>query len=237
MANTTQHGQWLQLEQWFSESELRAVSYDQVRYAIDQKTKPLGALGQIEIIAAHLALLQDTLTPSIATSRTIVFGADHGIADEGVSAFPADVTAQMMANFAAGGAAVCVLSAANDVQVEVVDVGVNNDLSALTEIVHAKVATGTHNFAKLAAMNPDELVKSVEVGREAIRRAILDKVDCIGLGEMGIANTSSASAIIAMLLSLPASDITGRGTGIDDVALQHKCKVIQSAIELHQTHC
>lgn len=231
-----QINQWTQLEDWFS-SPANAISFNQVRNAIDQKTKPPGSLGQLEIVAAHLALLQDSLTPSLEKGRIIVFGADHGIANEGVSAYPSEVTAQMMGNFAGGGAAVCVLGAAAGVNIEAIDVGVNSDIGDMPDIVHAKVANGTSNFAQQAAMSQQQLNASLDVGRQAVQRAREANVDCVGLGEMGIANTSSASAIIAMLLNLPAMDVTGRGTGIDDDAVLHKTQVIQRAIELHQPEC
>jgi len=194
-------------------------------------------LGQLVLIAAQLALLQNSLTPSINNARIIVFGADHGVACEGVSAFPSEVTAQMMANFANGGAAVSVLSAANSIEVEVVDAGVKCDLTHLASVVHAKVALGTANFSNTPAMTPSQLQSALDVGKQAVMRAKGNNIDCIGLGEMGIANTSSASAIIALLMNLPAADVTGRGTGVDDKALQHKCSVIQNAIHLHRAQC
>lgn len=205
-----------------------------MRTAIDQKTKPPGSLGQLELTAAQLALLQNSLSPAIDHGRIVVFGADHGIAEEGVSAYPSEVTAQMMANFAHGGAAVCALSSVTSMDVEVVDVGVNNDLSHLPTIVHAKVAQGTNNFAKTSAMSTVQTEAAIEAGRHSIARAIADNKQCVGLGEMGIANTSSASAIIGLLLNLSAQSVTGRGTGVDDAALSHKTEVIQTAIDKHK---
>lgn len=143
----------------------------------------------------------------------------------------------MMANFANGGAAVCVLCAANGIHVEVVDAGVKNDLTELPNIVHAKVAYGTHNFSNTAAMNSAQLQTALDVGKQAVSRAKSDNMDCIGLGEMGIANTSSASAISALLLNLSVIDATGRGTGVDDDTLQHKRSVIQNAVDLHRSSC
>lgn len=170
-------------------------------------------------------------------ARVIVFGADHGIADEGVSAFPAEVTTQMMANFANGGAAVCVLAAANAIDVEVVDVGVKNDLKHLSQVIHAKVAHGTNNFLTMPAMDTAQRDAALEAGRQSVVRACEENYHCIGLGEMGIANTSSASAIIALLLDVSAQSVTGRGTGVDDAALTRKAQVIQQSIDLHRIHC
>jgi len=233
---TTQAEQWQQLNRWFANSSV-AVKCNDVQIAIDQKTKPQGSLGQLELVAAQIALLQDSLTPKLEKSKVIVFGADHGIADEGVSAFPSEVTAQMMANFSQGGAAVSVLAAANAVDVEVVDVGVKCDLKHLPGIVHNKVANGTCNFSKKPAMDIAQRDVAIEAGRQSVTRARKQHYDSIGFGEMGIANTSSASAIIALLLDLPAQRVTGLGTGVDDTALTHKSEVIQSAIDLHRAHC
>ena len=163
--------------------------------AIDTKTKPLGALGYLEECAIRLSLLQQTLAPDLSRVRVCVFGADHGVSDEGVSAYPRAVTAQMMQNFSAGGAAINVLSKANDVEIEVVDVGVDADLGGLTHLRHAKVRHGSRNFAVQAAMTVDELNEALEAGAAAVRRAVADGMGAIGLGEMGISNTTSAGSI------------------------------------------
>lgn len=208
-----------------------------MREAIDQKTKPTGSLGQLELIAAQLALLQNTMTPTVDKARIVVFGSDHGIADEGVSAYPSEVTAQMMENFTTGGAAVSVISKLNGIEVEVIDAGVKNDLTHLTSVVHAKIAAGTSNFSISPAMSANQLQLALDIGKHAVQRAQTSHIDCIGLGEMGIANTSSASAIIALLLGASVKEATGRGTGIDDKALLHKRRIIQDAINLHCSKC
>lgn len=142
-----------------------------------------------------------------------------------------------MSNFAEGGAAVSVLAASNAMDVEVVDVGVNSDLGNLQNVMHAKVAMGTSNFSKMPAMTAEQRDAAIEVGRKSVTRARKANCSCVGLGEMGIANTSSASAIIALLLKLSAPAVTGRGTGVDDAALMHKSDVIQNAINLHRPNC
>lgn len=232
----TQAEQWQQLNRWFANSSL-AVNCNDVQTAIDQKTKPQGSLGQLELVAAQIALLQQSLTPILDKSRVIVFGADHGVAAEGVSAFPVEVTAQMMENFSNGGAAVSVLAAVNSVDVEVVDVGVKSDLGHLPKIIHNKIANGTCNFSKKPAMVIAQRDAAIEAGRQSVTRARKEHYNSIGLGEMGIANTSSASAIIALLLDVSAHSVTGRGTGVDDAALTHKSEVIQNAIDLHRAQC
>ena len=203
----------------------------QARDAIDNKTKPPGSLGELEALAVQLACVQDTLQPVIDPARLLVFGADHGVAAEGVSAYPAEVTAQMMANFAAQGAAVCVLAKAAQASVEVIDVGVNADLSRLQEIVHAKVAMGTANLASEDAMTHEQLDAAMQAGREAVVRAARDEVRCIGLGEMGIGNTTSAAIITGLLCKSSPSEVTGRGTGLDEDQLSVKIGVVAEAMK------
>lgn len=198
--------------------------------AIDNKTKPPGSLGQLEAIAVQLATVQNTLSPAVDPARVIVFGADHGVTDEGVSAFPAEVTIQMMANFAAGGAAVCVLSASANASLEVIDVGVNGDLSQFPSIVQQKVAMGTRNLAKSAAMSHEELDSALQVGREAVVRAAKEGMRCIALGEMGIGNTTSAAILTGLMCTPDAALVTGRGTGLSDEQMPVKQRVVAAAI-------
>ena len=237
--NDSLSSQWLKLACWFETTDTTKdrLSIDTVRTALDQKTKPPGSLGQLELLSAQLALLQNNLTPRVDPARVIVFGGDHGITREGISAYPAQVTAQMMRNFAEGGAAVCVLSAANSVEVEVVDVGVDADLSSLKSIVHAKIACGSKNFNAEPAMKIDECNAAMAVGAAAIDRAANSGIHCVGLGEMGIGNTSSAAALIAMSLDLSAADVCGRGTGIDDETFERKIATVHQAVQLHSPEC
>lgn len=202
--------------------------------AIDNKTKPPGSLGQLESVAVQLATIQKTLKPVVDPARVIVFGADHGVTEEGVSAFPAEVTVQMMANFAAGGAAVCVLSKSANASLEVIDVGVNGDLSAFSAIVQQKVTMGTANLAKGAAMTHEQLDSALQVGREAIVRAADQGVQCVGLGEMGIGNTTSAAILTGLLCAQnadAAADVTGRGTGLSDEQMPVKQRVVAEAMQ------
>jgi len=194
--------------------------------AIDNKTKPPGSLGLIEQLAVQLASIQQTLQPCIDPARIIIFGADHGVAIEGVSAFPSEVTQQMMANFAAGGAAVCVLGKSAGASVEAIDVGVDGDLTGLTTIVHSKVAPGTANFSKEAAMTHEQLDAALQVGREAIVRAVKEDIRCVGLGEMGIGNTTSAAILTGLLCDSTPATVTGRGTGLDDEQLSAKQVIV-----------
>lgn len=211
----------------------RAALRRSARAAVDAKTKPPGALGRIEELAIELAVIQRTLRPSVDPARLIVFGADHGVAAEGVSAYPAAVTAQMMANLAQGGAAACVFTRALDVSLEVVDVGVAADLSALRGIVHAKVRPGTANLATGPAMTSLDLAAAMEVGRAAARRAAQDDCRALALGEMGIANTTAAAALASALTGAAPEITVGRGTGIDDLILAGKRRIVSRALALH----
>jgi nicotinate-nucleotide--dimethylbenzimidazole phosphoribosyltransferase len=201
--------------------------------AIDAKTKPLGALGRLEEIAVRLSLLQQTLTPSADRACICVFGADHGIADEGVSAYPRAVTAEMMKNFERGGAAINVIARANAIDVEVVDAGVDADLSALTGIRHAKVRNGSRNFAVEPAMTESEFADALAVGAASVERAARRGFNVVGFGEMGIGNTTSASAVLSALTSHSSAKTVGRGTGVSDEALARKRAVVDSALSTH----
>jgi nicotinate-nucleotide--dimethylbenzimidazole phosphoribosyltransferase len=216
------------------------------RAAMDEKTKPIGALGHLESIAVRLAVLQGTLAPDVSRARVVVFAADHGVAADGVSAYPPRVTAEMMRNFARGGAAVCVLARANALEVEVVDVGVDADLAAEvdalagaagTRIVHAKVRRGSRNLRLEPAMTRVECDAALEVGRAAVRCAAADGVRALGLGEMGIGNTTAAAALLCALTGLRPEDAVGRGTGIDDAGLRRKRGVVHGALARHAAAC
>jgi nicotinate-nucleotide--dimethylbenzimidazole phosphoribosyltransferase len=210
-----------------SEATRRAAQAQQI---LDGKTKPLGALGQLETLGVQLCVIQNTLTPSIDPVRALIFGADHGVAAEGVSLFPAEVTAQMMANFASGGAAICVLTRSFGVQCEVLDVGVNADLSGLAGIVHAKVARGSGNLRRSPALTPEHLVQAMGVGAQAAVRAFKSGIKTLVLGEMGIGNTTSAAALICAYTGASPSEVVGAGTGVSGAALALKTTVVAEAL-------
>jgi len=196
-------------------------------------TKPPGSLGLLEEIAMRLAAMQKTETPSIERIWVSVFAADHGIAAESVSAFPQIVTTEMVKNFVRGGAAVNVLSRFVDAQFEVIDVGLLQAVDLAT-LVADRAANGTANFAKQAAMTDAELNIALTAGKSAVKRALEYNSQLFIGGEMGIANTCSASAIAIALTGLPIDQLTGAGTGLDDKAIQHKSQVIKNALTLHQ---
>ena len=202
---------------------------------IDNKTKPLGSLGRLEDVAVRMSLLQRTLTPAISRKSLVVFAADHGVALEGVSAFPAEVTPQMVLNFLSGGAAINVLCRQQDIKLRVADMGVNADFAPHAWLIDAKVRKGSRNFLTERALSTTELEKALENGIKVWEDQVsADKPDIVAVGEMGIGNTSSASAIIACACGLQPEAVTGRGTGIDDARLQHKIGVIRRALELHK---
>jgi nicotinate-nucleotide--dimethylbenzimidazole phosphoribosyltransferase len=182
-----------------------------------QLTKPPGSLGKLESIAVRLAAIQRTERPISLGRRVVVCAANHGVTAEGVSPYPAEVTAQMVANFSAGGAAINALARAAQAEVVVVDAGVSR---------------GTRNFAREAAMSDDEMRDALELGRAAARSA--EGVALLGLGEMGIGNTTAASAISSALTGLTPSQVTGKGTGLDEAGRRHKAEVIERALALHR---
>ncbi|MEP6620889.1 MAG: nicotinate-nucleotide--dimethylbenzimidazole phosphoribosyltransferase [bacterium] len=210
------------------------VTVEAAQAAIDAKTKPVGALGGIETLAIRLAVLQNTLTPSIEHARVCVFGADHGIALEGVSAYPRSVTAEMMRTFARGRAAINVLARSGGMSVEVIDVGVDADLSELAELRHARVRRGSRNMLNEPAMAEEEFRAALEVGRAAAKRAAHDGIHALGLGEMGIGNTASAAAVLSGLTGLSVEQTVGRGTGVDDAGLARKQSIVERAIVRHR---
>lgn len=199
--------------------------------ALDQKTKPPGSLGLLEHTAAQISAIQRTLTPTTDTAITIIFAADHGVAAEGVSAYPREVTKQMLLNFASGGAAINTICNAHNIELEVIDTGVMGD--PVEGVLNYKVAQGTANFLKSPAMTKSQLDQALSIGHEAVSRANDRGINLIALGEMGIGNTTSAAAIVAAVCNVESAVTVGRGTGIDDVVLKHKADVVKKALEKH----
>lgn len=199
-------------------------------------TKPLGALGQLETIAIRLAAMQGHVCPQLTRPWISIFAADHGIATEGVSAFPQEVTLQMVANFTTGGAAICVLSQQIGAQFEVVDVGIGADTTLLNNVIQAKTTQGTANFLHQAAMSAESLAVAMAAGQSAVNRALAKQADCFIAGEMGIANTTSASALACAFLQTRASDMAGAGTGISTATIRHKAQLIEQALAHHHAY-
>ncbi|MBI2307995.1 MAG: nicotinate-nucleotide--dimethylbenzimidazole phosphoribosyltransferase [Rhodocyclales bacterium] len=203
-----------------------------LQHKIDNKTKPLGALGELERLALKVGLVQQTLTPRLDNPQMIVFAGDHGAARAGVSAFPQDVTWQMVENFLAGGAAINVFARANGLGLTVVDAGVAHDFGADCEqrgLVDAKVAPGTRNYIEEPAMTPAERDSAVARGAALARELAASGCKVLGFGEMGIGNTAAASLITHHLTATPLADCIGRGTGLDDPGLARKRELLARA--------
>lgn len=198
-----------------------------------QLTKPPGSLGRLEQLAIRLAGMQGVKRPSIERPFITIFAGDHGIADENVSAFPQAVTAEMVRNFARGGAAISVLARENHAQLEVINTGTVSEIEPLEGVLDLRVAAGTANFANQAAMSEEQLARALEIGRNSVVHAQEQGAQLYIAGEMGIANTSAATALSCSLLSLPAEQLCGPGTGLDNDGIKHKVKVINAALALH----
>lgn len=207
----------------------------EARAKMDEKTKPLGALGKLEPLAVRLSRIQGSLNPEIKSKALFVFAGDHGVTEEGVSAFPAEVTGQMVENFLNGGAAINVLCRHHDIRMKVVDMGVRKTFSPHPLLIRSKVAKGTRNMALEPAMTRAQALQALKAGMDAFL-SLHDKtpVQIVGLGEMGIGNTTSASAIISAVTGLEPGRTTGRGTGVDDQGLSHKTEVIERVLNLHR---
>ena len=201
-----------------------------VQHRIDHKTKPLGALGRLEALGLQLALIQGRDAPALHAPQLVVFAADHGIAAQGVSAYPQAVTVQMVANMLAGGAAVSVLARQHGLALTVVVCGVAADLAPQPGLVVAKVRAGTADSSLGAAMSAAECVAAMAHGARLLHGL---PGNVLLLGEMGIANTSAAALLMARLTGLPIAQCTGRGTGLSDAGLAHKCAVLQGVLALH----
>ncbi len=215
------------------------IAAPDVRYyqqALDrqaQLTKPPGSLGLLEDCAVRLAAMQRREQPRLEKVHVSVFAADHGIAEEGVSAFPQVVTMEMVKNFAAGGAAVNVLARHIAAHFEVVDVGLLQALD-LPNIISHRAGAGTANFKRTAAMNDAQLTIAFAAGHAAVERALVNEADLFIGGEMGIANTTSASALAAASLRIPAAEMTGAGTGLNAGQIECKAGIIDAALQYHQ---
>lgn len=217
---------------------IRPVS-DDVRAAavskMDNKTKPLGSLGILETLALRISLIQNTLNPRVDNKAIMVFAGDHGIVEEGVSAYPASVTGEMVRNFLDGGAAINVLCRQFGIDISIVDMGVNADFSPHPQLFHKKVRKGTRNFSLEEAMTPEEAKEAVSNGMEVFfNKYTINKIDMVGLGDMGIGNTTSASAIICAVTGITPIQATGRGTGLDDKGMERKARIIENALNFHK---
>jgi nicotinate-nucleotide--dimethylbenzimidazole phosphoribosyltransferase len=201
---------------------------------LDNLTKPLGSLGRLEEFARQLVAITEQEQPSIAKKAIFTFAGDHGVTEEGVSAFPKEVTQQMVLNFLRGGAAINVLARHAGAEVAVVDIGVDCDFGAVEGLLRKKVVRGTKNFLKGPALTREEAVRCIEVGIELANDYSAQGYSLFGTGEMGIGNTTPSSAIVSVMTGIPVAEVTGRGTGISNAALDNKIRVIESGIALNK---
>ena len=206
------------------------------RKHLDNLAIPQGSLGELLDLAEQLAAIKESLKPSVRNKAVVTMAADHGVVEEGVSAFPQEVTLQMVANFIAGGAAINVLAGVAGARVVVVDMGVCADLdrSFAEKILSCKVDYGTRNMAKGPAMTREQAVKSLETGIEIAGRLLDEGVELLATGDMGIGNTTPSSAILAAVSGRSVREVTGRGTGISDDALENKIRVIEKALNINK---
>ncbi|OYT99591.1 MAG: nicotinate-nucleotide--dimethylbenzimidazole phosphoribosyltransferase [Burkholderiales bacterium PBB1] len=197
---------------------------------LDQKTKPLGSLGRIEALALQIGLILCTEQPVLKQPQMVVFAGDHGLAAQGVSAYPSDVTWQMVENFLAGGAAISVLARQHGLSLTVVDAGVRHDFAPRAGLLDRKIAPGTADALAGPAMSETQCAQAMRLGREVVREL---PGNSVLLGEMGIGNSSSAALLLGRLTGEPIEHCIGRGTGLDDRGLAHKCAVLTRVLARH----
>src|SRR5437016_3929207 len=214
---------------------LRQEWYERASGRLNSLTKPLGSLGRLEEVAARIVTIREQLRPDCSKKVIFTLAADHGVTDESVSAYPKAVTRQMVLNFLSGGAAINVLCRHFGIDVAVVDIGIEGDTSELPGLVRKKVAHGTRNMTCGPTMSAAEMYGALQVGIELANDVAEGERALIGTGEMGIGNTTAASAITAILTGRSVAHVTGRGTGLDDAGLKHKVRVIERAIAVNRT--
>ena len=208
--------------------------YEKAQKRLDNLTKPQGSLGRLEEFAARIVAITENTRPALNKKAIFTFAGDHGVAEEGVSAFPKEVTPQMVLNFLRGGAGINVLARHTGSDVAVIDIGVDYDFGNLDGLIHKKIIRGTKNIRKGPAMTRGEAIKCIEVGIELSEEYAKKGYHIFGTGEMGIANTTPSSAIAALFSKRPVADVTGKGTGINESAFQNKVKVIEDAIRINK---
>lgn len=202
-----------------------------LRHKIDTKTKPLGALGRLEELALQIGRVRGSLTPTLNRPHLVVFAGDHGAAKAGISAFPQEVTWQMVENFLAGGAAINVFARANGLALTVVDAGVAHDFGKREALVDAKIAPGTASYLDGAAMSAEQCAAAMERGAAIVAGLAAQGCEVVGCGEMGIGNTAAAALITHCLSGAPLASCVGRGTGLDDAGLARKTALLQQALD------
>lgn len=205
----------------------------QLAHKIDTRTKPVGSLGKLERLAFKIGTIQQTLTPKLCKPTLIVFAADHGIVEEGVSSCPKEITYQMVMNFVNGGAGINVFARQHGFNLKIVDAGVDYDFSGMPEVIDAKIAWGTKNMLYEPAMTIEECEQAINKGREIVRAEFEKGCNVIGFGEMGIANTSPAALLLHRYAGVSLEDCVGRGAGLTDKGLKHKYDILKQVNDKH----
>src|SRR5882672_8262056 len=204
---------------------------------IDHKTKPPGSLGRLEEIALQVGAIQESVSPKISHPHIVVFAGDHGIAATGlVNPYPQAVTAQMVLNFIAGGAAINVFCRQHAIGLTVVDAGVNFDFPAdlpSKGFISSRIGYSTRNYLEGDAMSGEEVQQAIAAGKKIVEDLFREGCNCIGFGEMGIGNTSSASLIMSFITGIPVEECAGRGSGVNDEQLEKKIATLRSVVQLH----
>ncbi|HHE65374.1 MAG TPA: nicotinate-nucleotide--dimethylbenzimidazole phosphoribosyltransferase, partial [Bacteroidetes bacterium] len=201
---------------------------------LNSLTKPLNSLGRLEEIVAQLVAIYENPMPKIEKKAVLVFASDHGVTEEGISAYPKEVTAQMVFNFLRGGAGINVLARHANADVIVIDVGVDYEFGDVSKLLNKKIVKGTRNMTRGPALTREEAIKSIEIGIELVKYYYQQGYNLFAPGEMGIGNTTPSSAIVAVLTNSSVEEVTGRGTGIDERTHQKKIEVIKKAIEVNK---
>ena len=215
-------------------SPLNSVWREKARKRLVEQTRPEGSLGELERYLERIVAIQEREAPSVAKKRIVIFASDHGVEAEGVSLYPREVTPAMVYNFLSGGATINAFARSIGAEVEVVDVGVDHEFEENSTLISRKIRRATSNFRKDQAMSSEEVLRALEIGWERAREAKEAGVELLGVGEMGIGNTTAASAVIAALTQVSPEQVTGRGTGISDKMLQHKIQVIEEALRVNR---
>ncbi len=209
------------------------ITDEEIKAKIDNKTKPLGALGRLEDIGAKICKIQNTISPELKKPHILVFAGDHGIAHEDVCAYPQEVTFQMVMNFLNGGAGINIFAKQNGIDLKIIDAGVNYDFKGIAGLEDCKVDFATKSFLHSKAMTKEQFEAAIELGKKLVDQVYNTGCNIIGFGEMGISNTSSAAVLMHKFTGLPIEECTGRGAGLDDEGLNRKIEVLKQAIAKH----
>lgn len=201
---------------------------------IDFLTKPLRALGRLETIAKKIGAIQNSVSPELKNPYILVCAGDHGIAKEGVSPYPQEVTFQMVLNFLNGGAGINVFARQNNINLKIVDSGVNYNFNSIPGLIDAKIGLGTKSFLHEPAMTKEQCQNAMMKGAELVQEIFGEGSNVIGFGEMGISNTSAAAIILSKICRLPIEEAVGRGAGVDDLGLENKIKILSESVKKHE---